>query len=171
MPTDETKAEETKSEPGRLQDRRILIVDDDPDIRESFEAALQSEGALTQVAPDGNEAIRIVSEDPPELVVLDMMLPRRSGFLVLEKIKGWDDSPAVIMVTANEGKRHQAYAESLGVDRYLQKPVPLIKLITTAIELLALRDDLMEDDPDAPDEPDGASEEPNGDGSQTQEPD
>jgi DNA-binding response OmpR family regulator len=132
----------------RLLDRRILIVDDDADIRESFEAALQAEGALTLVAPDGNEAIRIVSEDPPELVVLDMMLPKRSGFLVLEKIKGYEESPAVIMVTANEGKRHQAYAESLGVDDYLQKPVPLSKLIATAVRLLERRDELlgMEDD-------------------------
>jgi len=134
----------------RLLDRRILIVDDDADIRESFEAALQAEGALTLVAPDGNEAIRIVSEDPPELVVLDMMLPKRSGFLVLEKIKGYEESPAVIMVTANEGKRHQAYAESLGADDYLQKPVPLSKLIETAVRLLEKRDELlgMEDDTD-----------------------
>jgi DNA-binding response OmpR family regulator len=134
----------------RLLERKILIVDDDADIRASFEAALQAEGALTLVAPDGNEAIRIVSEDPPELVVLDMMLPKRSGFLVLEKIKGYEESPAVIMVTANEGRRHQAYAESLGVDDYLQKPVPLAKLIETAARLLARRDDLLglEDAPD-----------------------
>jgi CheY-like chemotaxis protein len=97
-------------------------------------------GALTLVAPDGNEAIRIVSEDPPELVVLDMMLPKRSGFLVLEKIKGRDDSPLVIMVTANEGKRHQAYAESLGVDLYLTKPLPLDRLIDAAVELLNAED-------------------------------
>jgi DNA-binding response OmpR family regulator len=141
----------------RLLDRRILIVDDDQDIRDSFEAALQAEGALTLVAPDGNEAIRIVSEDPPELVVLDMMLPKRSGFLVLEKIKGYEESPAVIMVTANEGKRHQAYAESLGVDDYLQKPVPLAKLIETAARLLARRDELLgiEDD-DTEDQPPAA---------------
>lgn len=131
------------SQSPRLIDRRILIVDDDADIRESFEAALQAEGALTLTAADGNEAIRIVSEDPPELVVLDMMLPKRSGFLVLEHIKGYEESPAVIMVTANEGKRHQAYASSLGVDEYLQKPVPLAKLIETAASLLARRDEVL----------------------------
>lgn len=130
-------------ENGRLLDRKILIVDDDRDIVESFEAALQAEGALTMTAADGNEAVTIVQSDPPELVVLDMMLPKRSGFLALEKMKGYDNSPAVIMVTANEGKRHQAYAESLGVDCYLQKPVPLGKLIETAVELLARRDELV----------------------------
>ena len=121
---------------GRLTDVKVLIVDDDRDILESIDAAFQSEGALTQCAMDGNEAVRICREEPPDIVILDMMLPKRSGFLALEKIKGCEDSPIVIMVTANEGKRHQAYAESLGVDRYLQKPVPLSKLLDTAVSLL-----------------------------------
>lgn len=121
---------------GRLEDVKVLIVDDDRDILDSMDAAFQAEGALTQVSMDGNEAVRICNDDPPDLVILDMMLPRRSGFLVLEKIKGYADSPLVIMVTANEGKRHQAYAESLGVDGYLLKPVPLSRLLATAIELI-----------------------------------
>jgi DNA-binding response OmpR family regulator len=121
---------------GRLTDVKVLIVDDDRDILESIDAAFQSEGALTQCAMDGNDAVRICREEPPDIVVLDMMLPKRSGFLALEKIKGCEDSPIVIMVTANEGKRHQAYAESLGVDKYLQKPVPLTKLLDTAVQLL-----------------------------------
>lgn len=126
---------------GRLEDVRVLIVDDDRDVLESMDAAFQSEGAATQLATDGNEAVRICNEDPPDLVVLDMMLPRRSGFLALEKIKGREDSPIVIMVTANEGKRHQAYAESLGVDRYLLKPVPLERLVSVAAELIAKQDE------------------------------
>jgi DNA-binding response OmpR family regulator len=121
---------------GRLEDVKVLIVDDDRDVLESMDAAFQAEGALTQLATDGNEAVRICLEDPPDLVVLDMMLPRRSGFLALEKIKGREDSPLVIMVTANEGKRHQAYAESLGVDDYLLKPVPLGRLVSVAADLI-----------------------------------
>jgi len=121
---------------GRLEDVRVLIVDDDRDVLESIEAAFQTEGALTQAVQDGNEAVKVCLEDPPDLVILDMMLPRRSGFLVLERIKGREDSPLVIMVTANEGKRHQAYAESLGVDAYMLKPVPLGKLLDTAVRLL-----------------------------------
>lgn len=126
---------------GRLEDVRVLIVDDDRDVLESMDAAFQAEGAATQLATDGNEAVRICHEDPPDLVVLDMMLPRRSGFLALERIKGREDSPIVIMVTANEGKRHQAYAESLGVDRYLLKPVPLERLVSVAAELIAKQDE------------------------------
>lgn len=120
----------------RLEDVRILIVDDDPDVIEVVETALQSEGARTLAVEDGNEAVAVCQEDPPDLVFLDMMLPKRSGFLVLEKIKGHEDSPLVIMMTANEGRRHQAYAESLGVDAYLLKPVPLEQLVETAITLL-----------------------------------
>lgn len=131
---------------GRLTDVKVLIVDDDRDILESMDAAFQSEGALTQVAMDGNEAVRICREEPPDIVILDMMLPKRSGFLALEKIKGYEDSPLIIMVTANEGKRHQAYAESLGVDKYLQKPVPLTRLIESAVELLKQREEEYEDE-------------------------
>jgi DNA-binding response OmpR family regulator len=121
---------------GRLLDVRVLIVDDDPDVRESIDAAFQSEGALTLTCGDGDSAVEICAEDPPDLVILDMMLPRRSGFLALEKIKGVEDAPLVIMVTANEGKRHQAYGESLGVDAYLLKPVPLAHLLEKAVELV-----------------------------------
>lgn len=136
---------------GRLEGVRVLIVDDDRDVRDAFEAALQSEGAETMIVVDGNQAVAVCQEDPPDIVVLDMMLPKRSGFLVLEKIKGHEDSPMVIMVTANEGRRHQAYAESLGVDRYLLKPVPLDQLIDTAVELAEQLDAEADEDDDADD--------------------
>jgi DNA-binding response OmpR family regulator len=126
---------------GRLEDVRVLVVDDDRDVLESINVAFQAEGAMTALAEDGDEAVRMCAEEPPDLVILDMMLPRRSGFLALEKIKGREDSPLVIMVTANEGRRHQAYAESLGVDAYLLKPIPLDKLITKAEALLDKRDE------------------------------
>ena len=123
-------------ESGRLDGVRMLVVDDDPDVLEAIGTALRAEGADTQLVRDGNAAVAACQDDPPDIVVLDMMLPKRSGFLVLEKIKGREDSPLVIMVTANEGRRHQAYAESLGVDKYMLKPVPLERLIDVAVELL-----------------------------------
>jgi DNA-binding response OmpR family regulator len=120
----------------RLKDKKILIVDDDREVLASIDQAMQAEGALTQTCGDGNSAVRICESDSPELMVLDMMLPKRSGFLVLEKIKRFDNPPKVVMVTANEGKRHQEYAEYLGVDGYLLKPVRLERLITLSMELL-----------------------------------
>jgi len=124
-----------------LSGTKILIVDDDPEIRAAIDHALQAEGALTQICGDGNTAVRICESDPPDLVVLDMMLPKRSGFLVLEKIKGFEACPRVIMVTANEGKRHQVYAEALGVDGYLLKPVRLERLIEMAQQLVSSESD------------------------------
>jgi DNA-binding response OmpR family regulator len=120
----------------RLKGRRVLIVDDDRDVLAIIKQALQAEGALTQCVSDGITAVHIADNDPPDLLVLDMMLPKRSGFLVLERVKTLDPPPVVIMVTANEGKRHQAYAETLGVDAYMHKPLRLEKLIVTAADLL-----------------------------------
>jgi len=128
-------AEETAE--ARLQEHRILIVDDDPEVRDSIDHALRAEGAKTMTCSDGNTAVRLCETEKPDLVVLDMMLPKRSGFLVLEKIKKFDDPPHVVMVTANEGKRHQTWAESLGVDGYLNKPFRMERLIEKIEKLLA----------------------------------
>jgi DNA-binding response OmpR family regulator len=124
----------------RLYEKRVLIVDDDPDVLTILKQALQAEGALTQCCSDGNTAVHICEADPPDLLLLDMMLPKRSGFLVLERVKALANPPIVIMVTANEGKRHQAYAETLGVDAYMHKPVRLEKLIATAEGLFEERE-------------------------------
>lgn len=129
----------TEQQEERLKHRTILVVDDDREVQDAIEQALQAEGAMTQTCGDGNTAVRICEVDPPELVVLDMMLPKRSGFLVLEKIKKSPTPPAIVMVTANEGRRHQQYAERLGVDGYMVKPVRLERLITLAKQLMEAR--------------------------------
>jgi len=120
----------------RLTDCTILIVDDDEDILSSYELAMRSEGATTRTATDGNEAIRQCEDGEVDAVILDMMLPKRSGFLVLERLAELEYPPYVVMVTANQGRRHMAYAESLGVDAYLVKPVPLQRLVETLDNLL-----------------------------------
>ena len=122
-----------------LQGRKVLIVDDDEDILGSIDLAMRAEGAETALVVDGNAAVSACQHAPPDVVVLDMMLPKRSGFLVLEKIKATPDAPIVVMITANQGKRHMAYAESLGVDAYLIKPVPLRRLVDTLVRLLENR--------------------------------
>ncbi|MBQ72036.1 MAG: two-component system response regulator [Planctomycetaceae bacterium] len=121
---------------GRFQGLRILVVDDDPDILASTALALTSEGAEVLEAEDGNTAVSVFQASRPDGVVLDMMLPRRSGFLVLEKIREEHPEIPVVMVTANQGRRHHAYAENLGVSAYLVKPVPMIRLIETLAGLL-----------------------------------
>ena len=101
-----------------------------------MELAMRSQGALTLTAADGTDAVSSCLSNEPDIVILDMMLPKRSGFLVLEEILAMDEPPIVVMVTANEGKRHMAYAKSLGVSAYLIKPVGLDRLIDTVFCLL-----------------------------------
>jgi len=123
-----------------LKDKRVLLVDDDNDILTSMQAAFEPTGATVDLASNGNKAVELAEKGLPDLVVLDMMLPGRSGFLVLEKIKAKkpkNAKPFVIMITGNQGARHKMYAESLGVSEYLTKPVKLDKLIATAERLLA----------------------------------
>ena len=123
----------------RLQSRTILIVDDDEDILGSIDLAMRAEGAETITVTDGNAAVHSALADGPDAVVLDMMLPKRSGFLVLEKILGQDEPPVIVMITANQGRRHMAYAKTLGVDAYLVKPVALQRLVDTVVRLLEER--------------------------------
>jgi len=120
----------------RLTGRSVLIVDDDEDILSSIDLAMRAEGAATTKATDGNVAVNACHAANPDAVVLDMMLPKRSGFLVLEKIMEHSDPPVVVMVTANQGKRHQIYAQNMGVHAYLTKPVPLQRLVDTVVKLL-----------------------------------
>ena len=122
----------------RLQGKKVLIVDDDEDILGSIDLAMRAEGASTETVTDGNAAVTACHEGGPDAVVLDVMLPKRSGFLVLEKIKAGSSPPVVVMITANMGKRHMAYAQTLGVDAYLVKPVPLQRLVDTVVRLLGL---------------------------------
>ena len=70
----------------------------------------------------------------PDLVIVDMMMPKKSGFLVLEGLKSKGAGPKVIMMTANEGSRHRAYAEMLGADDYpAQAPSPWTSSSTASI--------------------------------------
>lgn len=121
-----------------LEGKRILLVDDDSDILTSMQAAFEPTGAVVEMANNGNQAVELAEKNNPDVVVLDMMLPGRSGFLVLEKIKAKkprNAKPFVIMITGNQGKRHQMYAESLGANEYFTKPVKMDKLIQTAERL------------------------------------
>jgi DNA-binding response OmpR family regulator len=120
----------------RLKGKKVLIVDDDEDILGSIDLAMRAEGAATEMVTDGNAAVIALEVNGPDAVVLDMMLPKQSGFLVLERIKRQAEPPVVVMITANQGKRHMAYAETLGVDAYLVKPVPLQRLVETVVGLL-----------------------------------
>jgi DNA-binding response OmpR family regulator len=117
--------------------KRILLVDDDREIIESMRIALESEGYQVLLARDGNQGLALAEREDPDLVILDMMMPKRSGFLVLEKLRRTRPVPVrIIMVTANEGSRHKAYAETLGVDDYIRKPFAMDRLLSSVEKLL-----------------------------------
>ena len=125
--------------PGELEGKTILLVDDDRDILAAMTAALSDMGPRILTALNGNDALTEAGKHNPDLVVLDMMLPGRSGFLVMEKLKRGkkrSDPPRMIMITGNQGARHKIYAESLGVDVYLNKPFRMERLLESVKKLL-----------------------------------
>ncbi len=117
--------------------KKILVVDDDFEIIESVRYAMEGEGHEVVIARDGNQGLALFERENPDLVILDMMMPKRSGFLVLEKLRRVRDEPVpVIMITGNEGSRHKAYAELLGVSDYIRKPFAMDRLIDAVSKLL-----------------------------------
>jgi DNA-binding response OmpR family regulator len=117
--------------------KRILLVDDDAEIIESLRLALEAQEYEVLIARDGNQGLALIERENPDLIILDMMMPKRSGFLVLERLKRLGDKKhRIIMITANEGNRHKAYAEMLGVDDYVRKPFPMDRLIQSVQRLL-----------------------------------
>lgn len=118
--------------------KRILLVDDDAEIVDAMEYALSAKGYEISIARDGNQGLALAERDDPDLIILDMMMPKRSGFLVLEKLRRTREDPLkVIMITANEGSRHKAYAEMLGVDDYLRKPFAMDRLLEIVERVLS----------------------------------
>jgi len=123
-----------------LKDKRILVVDDDPDIVMAISTVLSDMGATVDSAGDGNTAVSLAEEKEPDLVILDIMLPQKSGFLVLERLRQKrprSEGPRIIMITGNEGRRHRQYAENLGVDGYITKPFRMDRLREVTEKLLA----------------------------------
>lgn len=129
---------DSKTEPAQAAKggKKVLIVDDDVEIVESVTYALEGAGYEVVVGRDGNQGLALAEREDPDLMILDMMMPKRSGFLVLEKLRRIRETPLpVIMITGNEGSRHKAYAELLGVSDYIRKPFPMDRLIAAVDNL------------------------------------
>src|SRR5438477_3762021 len=109
--------------------KTILIVDDDQELVDGLRMVLERQGYRVIRASDGHQGKQAVYQQRPDLVILDMMMPRMGGYPVLEHFKGKADAPPIIMITANEGSRHKAYAEYLGVIDYIRKPFAMERLL------------------------------------------
>ena len=119
---------------------RILIVDDERENRDLLEIFLGSEGCLLLTAASGEEALAMVAEEPPHLILLDVMMPGLSGYQVAAKIKS---DPAtrsihVVMLTAMDDRSSRMLGQSAGADDFLTKPVDRTELRARVRSLLRL---------------------------------
>ncbi len=102
--------------------RKVLIVEDDPAIREALQEAIAADGHAVVVAPDGGQAVRLFSAGGVDLVLLDLMLPVLSGYDVCRQIREQDRRVAVIMLTAKGEEIDKVLGLELGADDYVTKP-------------------------------------------------
>lgn len=129
------------------QQRTILVVDDDAELSDGLKLILERQGHKVLQARDGRQAREMVDRIHPDLVILDMMMPRMGGYPVLEHFKDRADAPPFIMITANEGSRHKAYAELLGVVDYIRKPFPMERLLEAVEKAFSSRSDSQKNIP------------------------
>jgi DNA-binding response OmpR family regulator len=128
----------TPSEAMAVPTACILVVDDEPDNRELLEIILASEGFRVVAAASGAEALAIVGRDPPDLIVLDVMMPGMSGYEVTAKIRA---NPAtsripILIFSAVSDANARMLGLSAGADDYLAKPVEYADLVKRVRDLL-----------------------------------
>jgi len=117
---------------------RILIADDDPDIRQLVIYALADEGHEVSVAKDGQEALDHVVQSPPDLMLLDIMMPEMDGYDVLRALdeRGIRGFTKILVLTAKGSERDWKLGYDLGADRYMTKPFDPDELLETVGEML-----------------------------------
>ena len=119
--------------------KRVLIADDEPNILISLEFLMKREGWQVSVARDGNEALAAIQAQKPDLVLLDVMMPGRSGFEVCQAVRG-DESLAgikILMLTAKGRETDVAQGLGLGADAYMTKPFSTKELAAKVREMLS----------------------------------
>lgn len=117
---------------------KILIADDEPNILISLEFLMKREGFEVTVARDGQEALDAVARNRPSLVLLDVMMPRKTGFEVLQELRADEANRdiRVLMLTAKGRETDVAKGMALGADAYMTKPFSTKELVQKVRELL-----------------------------------
>lgn len=116
-------------------DMRLLIVEDEADLRESLAKAMREEGYAVDAAPDGEEGLYKAESNEYDAIVLDVMLPGKDGWEILGRIRKQKRTP-VLMLTARDGVRDRVKGLDLGADDYLVKPFNLVELIARVRALI-----------------------------------
>ena len=116
---------------------KVLIVDDEPNIVLSLEFLMNQQGYETRVARDGDEALAEVEGFRPDLVLLDVMLPRRDGFEVCQRLRadGWSELK-ILMLTAKGRDVEIEKGLALGADGYVTKPFSTAELVGRVADML-----------------------------------
>ncbi|MFV2174908.1 response regulator transcription factor [Actinomadura sp. LOL_016] len=132
---------------------RILIVDDEPAVREALTGSLEFEGYRTAAAADGVAALAAVARERPDLVVLDVLMPRMDGLTACRRLRALGESVPVLMLTARDMVGDRVTGLDAGADDYLAKPFELDELLARVRALLrrgrmnadagAARDDVL----------------------------
>jgi len=133
----------SKAKTGKKEDKTpvVLVVDDNQQNLELLQAYLEDLDCRTVPAHDGHEALKIVAKDPPDLVLLDVMMPRMSGFEVCKRIKNdpkTSDIPVIMVTALNEFGDIERGIDS-GTDDFLSKPVNKLELLTRVKTMLKLK--------------------------------
>jgi two-component system, OmpR family, alkaline phosphatase synthesis response regulator PhoP len=119
----------------------ILVADDEPNIVLSLEFLLKQAGFRVRTVSDGEAALAAIAQEPPDLVLLDVMIPGRDGYAVCQEIRGnpaWRDM-RIIMLTARGGEIQREKGLSLGADEYVTKPFSTRELVERIRRMLGPR--------------------------------
>jgi two-component system OmpR family response regulator len=127
---------------------RILIVDDDPDLRRGIQIVLFNSGYQTLLAADGEEGLQLALAEKPDLIVTDVMMPRRDGWSLVRSLRSHSELSLtpVVFLTALDGQEDALRGYTLGADDFLTKPINLTALplrIGAALERRRQLDDLL----------------------------
>jgi DNA-binding response OmpR family regulator len=112
-----------------MKRNRILIVDDDSSVRKFVKANLEVRDYQVLLAGDGNEALKIIEEELPDLILLDIMMPNLDGYTVCQRVREWSDIP-IIMISAKDSENDKVKCFDYGADDYLTKPFALRELLS-----------------------------------------
>jgi DNA-binding response OmpR family regulator len=127
---------------------RILIVDDEPAIRKFVRANLEARGFEALVAADGDEAIQIIEKELPDLIILDIMMPKVDGFEVCRQVREWSQIPIVIL-SARGGEMDKVKCLEMGADDYITKPFGVDELMAR-VKAVMRRVQALEDSSNLP---------------------
>ena len=105
-----------------MKSTQILIVDDDPSIRKFVRANLEARDYSVLLAEDGEEAMRIIEKELPDLIILDIMMPKKDGFTLAEDVRKMDKNIPIIFLTARDTENDLLTGFNLGADDYITKP-------------------------------------------------